>query len=347
MHPVLARLQGLLELDQRGVEVRPILLRVLTDEYVSSPRHTLYEQQQYQELATALLSQSDVATRAAIAARLAHYPAAPRALVLQLARDLPEIAEPILKHSWCLTPSDCAAIASERGARHVELIAERGTSPLPIESAAPPPALPTRRASAPVPDASDLCEQFFGAASSERRLILLMLDYLPAVTPTAACNLQRSDILRIEAAALAHNTAAVARELEHALAITGHLARRIVDDELGEPFVVAAKAMTLPRDIVQRMLLFVNPTIGQSIDRVYQLAALCDEITTDAAHRLVAIWAEAAAKEPAASQRGPAAPRPLLRHAGAESPQRVPADVVPPHARVELRGMNSARSGAG
>ena len=123
-------------------------------------------------------------------------------------------------------------------------------------------------------DALELCELFFAAGSAERRLILLNLDYSdwPPATPPAP--LQRADIWRMETAALRHNTATVMRELERALGISYRQSRRIVEDELGEPIVVAAKAMSLPADVLQRILLFMNPRVGQSVDRVYELSAL-------------------------------------------------------------------------
>ena len=73
------------------------------------------------------------------------------------------------------------------------------------------------------------------------------------------------------------------RELERALGISYQQARRIVEDEMGEPIVVAAKAMSLPADVLQRILLFMNPRVGQSVDRVYELAALYNEISVEAA----------------------------------------------------------------
>ena len=51
--------------------------------------------------------------------------------------------------------------------------------------------------------------------------------------------------------------------------------------------------MALPADVLQRMLLFMNPRVGQSVDRVYQLAALYEDITAEAACHLVEIWQEA------------------------------------------------------
>jgi len=67
----------------------------------------------------------------------------------------------------------------------------------------------------------------------------------------------------------------------------------MVDDEQGDPIVAAAKAMNLPADVLQRVLLFINPAVGQSVDRIYELATLYSEISGEAARRLVAILRDA------------------------------------------------------
>ena len=112
---------------------------------------------------------------------------------------------------------------------------------------------------------------------------------------------------RLESAALQHNLEAVAREFERALGVSLAQARRIINDETGEPVVAAAKAMAVPSDVLQRMLLFVNPQVGQSVDRVYELAELYSEISVDAARRLIAILRDA---DPA--ERKPARYEPAL-----------------------------------
>ena len=283
-------LEGLFDLDRKGVDIRPTLLRVLTDQYLRTPVHSPDEERHYTELAMRLLDETDIATRAAVSVRLAPHACAPRPIMLQLARDVLAVAEPVLLHSPCLTPADCEAIIRERGAVYAAILARRGKPP-----AAPPVATIQdggRDDSAATGDdanARELCELFFAAGSSERRLILLNLDYAdwPAGAPPAP--LQRADIWRLETAALQHHTATVTRELERALGISDRQSRRIVDDEQGEPIVVAAKAMNLPADVLQRMVLFMNPRVGQSVDRVYELSALYREISVEAARRLIAI----------------------------------------------------------
>ena len=305
-----AGLEGLINLDRQGVDIRPTLLRVITDQYLQTAVHTPDEDLQFTELALRLLDETGIQTRAAVATRLARHAHAPRPIILQLARDVLDVAEPILSHSPCLTPADLDAIAAERGPSYAEIIAKRRRHGQPLQDPAreptrdtaatiaagdaPPVAAETPPAtSAAGAQASELCEAFFAADAEERRLILVTLDYVSAVPAKPPAAMQRSDAWRLESAALQHNTEAVVRDLERVLGVSRRLARRIVNDEGGEPIVAAAKAMALPADVLQRMLLFMNPRVGQSVDRVYRLAALYGEITVDAACRLIEIWQEA------------------------------------------------------
>jgi hypothetical protein len=280
---------GLLDLAQRdGVDIRPTLLRVITDGYMQNANPAPEEVRQYTELAIRLLEETDIAARAAVAERLAHHPAAPRTIIQQLARDVLEIAEPILRYSSCLTPADCQAIAKECSLYHAAIIAERGqpTAPTALTTEA---AAPDARNS----HAAKLCDIFFAADGAERRLILLNLDYAATEPCELPGLLQRVDIWRLELAALRHQSEVVMHELENTLGVSNRQAHRMVNDELGEPIVVAAKAMDMPADALQRMLLFLNPKVGQSVDRVYKLAGLYGEISVQAARRLITIFRDA------------------------------------------------------
>jgi len=46
----------------------------------------------------------------------------------------------------------------------------------------------------------------------------------------------------------------------------------------------------MPREVLYRVLLFVNLTVGHSVERVHALAALNDEMTQAAAEGMVVIW---------------------------------------------------------
>jgi hypothetical protein len=348
-------LEGLFDLDRKGVDIRPTLLRVLTDQYLLSPSHTPEEEQHYTELAMRLIDETDIATRAAVAARLARHASAPRAIMLQLARDMLDIAEPVLRYSPCLTPADCEAIIADRGPLYAAIIAQRGqpaeVNPTPVlptaaRRATPSPAVQAalaelKRARQPDPvehdnpieqteagmNARELCELFFAAGSSERRLILLSLEFATWEPASPPQPIQRADIWRLESSALKHNTPVVTRELERALGISHQQARRIVDDDQGEAIVAAAKAMNLPADVLQRILLFMNPRIGQSVDRVYELAALYNEIAVEAACRLVCILraADAASRKRELD--------PTAGHAAAMHVRRALSEITPTHAR--------------
>ena len=353
--PNLAGFEGLIDLDRRGVDIRPTLLRVLTDQYLHRRIHTLDEERQYTELTLRLLDETDVPARAAVATRLAAHANAPRAIILRLARDLLPVAELVLRSSPQLAQADLDAIARERGPTYAAIIAERTSSRPTPHSASRPSTPPTvarpsevqrevqRQAQRPTPqqrqappvsasrtdgcaavgaaveantpnvkpdmkldlrpdmtpdmtpamDAKELCGLFFAADSLERRLILISLEYLPTAAPILPMVMQQGDIWRLESSALQHKTEAVLRELERALGISRRTALRIVEDDSGEPIVAAAKAMELPADVLQRILLFMNPRVGQSVDRVYELAGLYADITVDAARRLIGIWRDA------------------------------------------------------
>ena len=285
----LSSLDNLTHLGLRsGVDMRPTLLRVLTDLYVQKLTHTPDEERHYTELALRLLDAVDVATRAAVADRLARHLSPPLRVIQQLAADLPEVAAPVRGHPLL------------RRIRHRQAN-RQCRSPLPLEvreaappeSDRPPAGISTRRRSGLIGAdvASELNELFFAASAEERRLILLNLE-IAAPLPVGRVRLARDAAIgrRLEAAALARDREDFVQHLAFSLEIPRAQARRIASDVLGEPIVVAAKAITMPRDVVYRMLLFVNTTVGHSVERVHALATLYDELPIQAAEHMVAIW---------------------------------------------------------
>src|SRR5882757_4818118 len=76
---------GLMMLSRReGVDIRPTLLRVLTDLYVQANAHSVDEERQFVELTSRLIDQVDDATRAAVRGRLAIYPGTPAEVLREL-----------------------------------------------------------------------------------------------------------------------------------------------------------------------------------------------------------------------------------------------------------------------
>jgi len=278
----LAALEGLFDLaaDGNGIDMYATLLRVLTDLYLQRPIHTPEGEHYYTELALRLIDATDVSERAALAARLASYPSAPQPVLERLARDVVEVAGPIIERSPWLGCAEVKARAEASGDAHGESI---GTSPG---------GAPQAHAAVNVAEASELSELFYAAKAPERRLILINLDYAPLIPSQPLPDIQRTDVWRLESAALEHNAETLIHELERMLGLSRAQARRIVNDELGEPIVVAAKAMDLPADALQGLLLFWSRWVGQPVDRICELADLYAEISTDAAYRLIAIWRE-------------------------------------------------------
>src|SRR5215468_10431076 len=83
--PLFPGFDGLMTLSRReGVDIRPTLLRVLTDLYVQASTHSTDEARQFVELTSRLIDQVDDATRAAVRARLAIYPATPVEILRKL-----------------------------------------------------------------------------------------------------------------------------------------------------------------------------------------------------------------------------------------------------------------------
>jgi hypothetical protein len=334
--PAYPNLEGLDRLALRsGVDIRPTLVRVLTDLYLQKPTHTPEEERHYTELVLRFIDRVDVGTRKIVAAKLADYASAPAAVVRRLARDVLEVAQPILEHSPQLTGSELLAIIAELGPQYAAVIARRlqigrqakapaeQASAAPASEAAARPSHAAGSGSPPEADAPALPESlagaamrltgldsdlrlgdlFLAAAPAERRLILSNLD--GTTDPPLSCaTAQSSDaIRRLETAALQRKPAEFMRALERALGISAQHAHRMVTDEGGEPLLVAAKALGMAPDVVLRILLFLNPVIGQSVTRVFDLAKLYDAMTRAAALRLVASLRSASASRRWASYR--------------------------------------------
>src|SRR5262245_40363884 len=97
-----AGLEGLFDLAEgNGVDVCTTLVLVVTDRYRRRRIRTPEDEHYYTELASRLIEATGVSERAALAARLASYPSAPKPVLERLARDVLEVAGPVLEHSRC------------------------------------------------------------------------------------------------------------------------------------------------------------------------------------------------------------------------------------------------------
>jgi hypothetical protein len=314
-------LNGLVKLsDRNGVDIRPTLLRVVTDLYLQQPTHTEEESQRYERLALKLIEHVDATTRAVIAQKIAGYPNAPAT-----------VRQRLLKESIKVNAPEEATKAG------VDKTAPAKTKPTTTAPAAQPETKPA--ASGGKAAADELSELFFESNAEERRLILLNLPYAPItpaepIEPAAA----QSSIEQLEAAALNHRIETFARELERVLSISRALAHRMVVDPSGEPIVIAASALGMPAAVLQRILLCINPVISQSVQRVYDLALLHEDLKAASALRMIAIWQAVgrAEKKPVATPpaAAPREPHPTIAE------RRAAFSVVRPKIRWDEHGQN-------
>src|SRR4051812_6619361 len=118
VNSIIPKLEGLDSLARRdGVDIRPTLVRVLTDLYVQKSAHTSEEERHYTELVLRLIDSVDLVTRVEVSRKIAVYRDAPPAVARRLARDAIEVAEPILRHCDLLSEADLDAIIRDFGSR--------------------------------------------------------------------------------------------------------------------------------------------------------------------------------------------------------------------------------------
>ena len=269
--PLFPGFDGLMTLSRReGVDIRPTLLRVLTDLYVQASSHSGDEERQFVELASRLIDQVDDATRAAVKARLAIYPATPAPIMEKL-----------------------GLLAAQEG-RRIPLA--RAIPTLPAEPA--PTRAPTEaearmasNMSMQPKDAAEVHDMFFRATGTERALILHNLALTPLkAAPRIPTARARRAIETLEMAAFAADAENFALELGESLILPARVAAQVVDDPGGEALAVACRALDMPSPVFQRILLFFKAEIGTSVNAVYRLARLYDRLSDRSALVMLAAW---------------------------------------------------------
>lgn len=269
--PLFPGFDGLMTLSRReGVDIRPTLLRVLTDLYVQASAHSADEERQFIELTSRLIEEVDDATRAAVRARLAIYPATP--------------AEILHKLGLRISHPD----------QRMPAASEIPTAPPPAPAVRAPTEAELRMASnlsMRPNDAAEISDMFFAASASERALILHNLQETPlkAAARIPAARATRA-IHILEMAAFAEDAANFALELGEALILPSRIAAQVVDDPGGEPLACAMKALDMSSAAFQRVLMFLNPEFGSSVHHVYRLSRLYDRLSERSALVVLAAW---------------------------------------------------------
>jgi Uncharacterised protein conserved in bacteria (DUF2336) len=269
--PLFPGFDGLMTLSRReGVDIRPTLLRVLTDLYVQASAHSGDEERQFVELASRLIEEVDDATRAAVRSRLAVYPATPVEILDQLGlrRSRPGQIMPVA----AAIPTAAPETAPARAPTEAQLRMASNLSMRPN-------------------DAAEISDMFFAASASERALILHNLTETPlkAAARIPAARAARA-IQTLEMAAFAEDVESFALEVGEALILPARIATQVVNDPGGEPLACAARALDMPGAAFQRVLMFLNPEFGSSVHNVYRLSRLYDRLSERSALVMLAAW---------------------------------------------------------
>lgn len=294
-------IQGLVDLARRDrVELRPVLLRVLTDLYVQEATHGPAERARYAELACRFLDSVDLATRTVVAERLASYPNTPPAVAGKLARDDISVANPVLRRSTALSEAELHSILDHCGIAHAIAIGKRENLPASVAErlrktgmrrGAPPVAKVLAAAETNPAVTYTLARRFLVTGSEERRLIVTALACCPGLDQEERLRRIGSGINpRLEQAALQHRTREFAALLREQTGMPRGIADRIISEPTGEPLAALCRAFDMPFSTASRILLFLNPAIGGSVGRVIGLAEGYKEMRLANARRLVAAW---------------------------------------------------------
>lgn len=255
---------------REGVDIRPTLLRVLTDLYVQASAHSADEERQFVELTSRLIDEVDDATRAAVRARLAIYRATPARIMdkLGLRRAGPDQPMPAPAPIPAPAPSGLPAkIPTEAELRMAASLAMRPN------------------------DAAEISDMFFAASTKERAQILHNLQETPL---KAAARIPAGRAARaihiLEMAAFAEDIDNFTRELGEALILPSRIAADVVNDPGGEPLACAMRALDVSSAAFQRILMFLNPEAGSSVNYVYRLSRLYDRLSERSALVMLAAW---------------------------------------------------------
>lgn len=270
--PIFPGFDGLMTLSRReGVDIRPTLLRVLTDLYVQAASHSVDEKRQFVELTSRLIDQVDDATRAAVRARLSIYPETPGEIASKLGI-WPALSERPVPLAEAIPTPPPPPSQPERPLSDVQL---RMASNLTMQ--------PT--------DAAEIHELFFRAGPSERVAILHSLAETPLrAAPKIPLARGARAIETLEMAAFAADVENFTLEVGETLILPARVAAQIVDDASGEPLACAMRAIDMPSPVFQRVLLFLKPEFGTSVNIVFRLSRLYDRLSERSALVMLAAW---------------------------------------------------------
>jgi uncharacterized protein (DUF2336 family) len=344
---------------QEGVDVRPILVRVLTDLFVQKQGHAPEDVARYEELVGNLLDVVDAGARAAVARKLADEPRAPRSIIARLIADDVSVSAPILSRFADLPremlmelalkggPAEAAAIASRADVDdELMRVLTRNTDDLALETLAANPAarpgaatlaaLVDRAANSPSLaaallrrddlDPAAFAPLYLHARPARRASIRKAISDRPGRPTPAPRSPRRADALDAAVAeAVAHEGRGhlIAEALGNALGLRPDLAARLTTESSGEPFILMLRAAGVDSDMAIRALLVSQPAIAASVARVFELAEIAETTSRAVAIELISALARHGQRSAHPRHEPLFEPLGAMERAGAARPSRV------------------------
>ncbi len=304
-----------------GLDMRPVLLRVLTDLFVSRAHHGYDEIRQFETIALGLLDKTDSATKIIVAEKLALCGAAPRSLAERLVSEGGPAAAAMLARStvlpraWllCAAMGEAGDLAEAVAGRpdldsnlcqilaarpEIEIIrALAANSGAPLDPAgfralaaraagdrALAAALCARSASP-----RDIAPLFLYASHRQRIAILLDARRADLGQPAQAgpSQTEAATAAEIESAAMKGDLTLMAAIVARALGSTLSAAREFAEDTNGEAFALVLCALRTGVDAAARIFMCLDPAIAHNVERVRALVRITADTAPATALRLV------------------------------------------------------------
>jgi uncharacterized protein (DUF2336 family) len=304
---------------QEGVDVRPILLRVLTDLFIQKAHHAPEEIARYEELTLQLLDVVDIETRELVATKLAGDMRTPPSIIDRLLSDMISVSAPVIARypglsretamSVALEGSTAAVVAlasrpdigpdlSRILARHEEdIVAEtlvanaaatlgEATLATLVARALRSPALAVALLDRGDIDSAALAPLYLHAVRERRAAIREALGARHRAGVSRPRN--SMDASAVETAAATGSGKAVAEALAQALSLRPSDAGWLATEPSGEAFVMLLRAAGLQSEAIARAILVCQPEIARSVPRFFDLVEIAETTPRAVAADLVA-----------------------------------------------------------
>jgi hypothetical protein len=288
------------------------LLRAATELYALDASHDLDEMRRFEALALHFLQRVTADDRRFVAEHLAGHAGAPHAVLCQLARDLPEVAEPVLRRSPILTAIDLLAVIAVTGDQHHQAIARRAnlapevrralrlTGSPDITNAFAEDSLPGEPAGFYYASTTRDPWRFLSLDRKARLRLIAEIASRPPADPdmTAGDRADRAfrSILgaaRIVGFARSGRLDAIIDTIADGLGLPTDLVKAAAADAGGEPLAIMLKALRLD-DVQARQVLLLASPAGRESRSFFPLSDLYAGMEPDVAEAMITAWRDAA-----------------------------------------------------